>query len=81
MPDERDETVKQFIEESERILQSPDVERVFDESLVQQPVSVLEPHEPFVVEPQASVLEAASLMQSERIGCVLSPVRGSSRGY
>jgi hypothetical protein len=63
MPDERDDTVNEFIAESERTLAGVEPGRVFDESLVQEPVSELEPHAPFVVEPQTPVLEAVSHMQ------------------
>ena len=80
MPDERDETVKQFIEESERTLEAAKSDQVFDESLVQQPVSVLEPQAPFIVEPQTPVLEAVSLMQNEKIGCVLVATAGKLKG-
>lgn len=80
MPDERDDTVNEFIAESERTLEGVSPERVFDESLVQEPVSELEPHAPFMVEPQTPVLEAVSLMQKERIGCVLITRAGKLKG-
>ncbi|MFP6625877.1 MAG: CBS domain-containing protein [Deltaproteobacteria bacterium] len=71
MADERDSTVEEFIDESIREAESGDEVRVFDEDMLRNPVTVLEPRLPVVVEPQVPVIEAIALMQKERIGCVL----------
>ncbi len=67
-----DETIKEY-EEGER-------SRVFDSDMLRQPISVLEPRAPVVVEPQAPALEAVTIMQTERIGCVLVARAGKLKG-
>jgi CBS domain-containing protein len=69
--DERDREIADFIEQSIRSLKDERVERVFDERMLKAPVGVLEPRAPIVVEPQTPVLEAVTLMQEQRVGCVL----------
>jgi len=71
--DEKDQEVTEYIDESIRTLEQAEEEggRVFDEAMLRAPISVLEPRAPIVVEPQTNVLEAITLMQSERVGCVL----------
>jgi CBS domain-containing protein len=69
--DERDREIAEFIEQSIRSLKDEQAERIFDERMLKAPVGVLEPRTPIVVEPQTPVLEAVTLMQQHRIGCVL----------
>ena len=45
--------------------------RVFDASLLEEPLSVLPTKRPLILSPQASVTEAMRGMQAERTGCVL----------
>lgn len=70
-PDEKDQAVEQFIEDVERSLEVPEETRTFDEEMLSAPISILEPRPPVIVEPQVPALEAISLMQENRIGCVL----------
>jgi CBS domain-containing protein len=70
-PDEKDQSVEEFISDVERSLDEPSEPRVFGEEMLTAPISILEPRAPVIVEPQASALEAISLMQTHRIGCVL----------
>jgi len=70
-PDEKDRAVEQFIEDVERTLDEPAEPRAFDEEMLTAPISILEPRTPVIVEPQAPALEAITLMQTHRIGCVL----------
>lgn len=70
-PDEKDSSVEEFVAESVQILDAEKTVRVFDEDMLREPISVLEPRAPVVVEPQTPVLEAIALMQERSIGCVL----------
>ncbi len=69
MPEE--EPIGEFIEEAIQGLEAAEGERVFDADMLRQPISVLKPRSPVLVEPQTPVIEAIGIMQSERIGCVL----------
>lgn len=71
MPDERERVLKEFIETTEQTLREPEAQGGFDENMLRQPLSVLGPRPPIVVDPGASVLEAVTLMRESRIGCVL----------
>ena len=70
-PDETDEAVEEFIQDAERDLEDSGEPRTFDEEMLTAPISELEPSAPIIVEPQAPALEAITLMQTHRIGCVL----------
>ncbi len=70
-PDEKDEAVKEFIDEAERSLDEAEEPRAFDEKMLSAPISELKPRAPIIVEPQAPAIEAITLMQDHRIGCVL----------
>jgi CBS domain-containing protein len=48
-----------------------DKRRVFDSSLLRQPLAVLSTRKPIVMAPHASVTEAMRAMQAEHRGCVL----------
>jgi CBS domain-containing protein len=78
--DEKERQVEEFIDESIRTLDSGDTVQVLDERTLHSPISVLEPREPIVVEPQTTVLEAVTLMQAERVGCVLVTRAGKLKG-
>ena len=71
MADEKDTEVEEFIDTSIREVADGDGTRVFDEEMLREPVTVLEPREPVVVEPQTPAVEAIKKMQDERLGCVL----------
>lgn len=60
-----------FIEESIAAVSDRGAGRVFDESMLRVPLSAIEPARPLVVEPQASVLEAVTVMVEGRVGVVL----------
>ena len=77
--DEKDAEVEEFIDESIRSLADEET-RVFDEAMLRNPISALEPREPIVVEPQTTALEAIALMQKERVGCVLVTRAGKLKG-
>lgn len=70
-PDEKDQSVEEFIEDAERSLDEDGETRAFDEEMLKAPISELEPRPPIIVEPQAPALEAITLMQTHSIGCVL----------
>lgn len=72
--------VGEFIEDSIKELRTSDQERVFNSDMLRQEVSVLEPRSPVVVEPQVAALEAITVMQQERIGCVLVVRGGKLKG-
>jgi CBS domain-containing protein len=78
--DEKDELVSEFIEDVERGLEEGQEPRAFDEEMLTAPISELEPREPIVVEPQVPALEAITLMQEHRIGCVLVCRAGKLKG-
>ncbi len=81
MADERDRSLQEFIDGSERTLsESPGGAVAFDESMLRLPLSVLGSREPILVEPQVSVLEAIAVMQEARVGCVLVVVGGRLMG-
>ena len=80
MADERDRSLQEFIDASERTLSEPATPIAFDESMLKQPLSVLGPRAPIVVEPQVPVLEAIALMQEARVGCVLVVLAGRLKG-
>ena len=69
--DEKQRQVDEFISETIRTLSPSETTQVFGEEMLHSPISVLEPRVPIVVEPQTTVLEAVTLMQTERVGCVL----------
>jgi len=69
--DEEQRQVDEFIDETIRGLQGAEPAQSFGEEMLHSPISVLEPRSPIVVEPQTTVLEAVTLMQTERVGCVL----------
>lgn len=52
--------------------------RVFDESLLQEPLAVLRTNAPIVCAPDTSVTEAMRAMQSERRSCVLVSEDGTA---
>ena len=66
-----DREIAEYIEQSIRSLEAEGAERKFDERMLHAPVGVLEPRAPLIVEPLTSVLEAVTLMQEHRVGCVL----------
>ena len=81
MADERDRSLQEFIDTSERTLREPAAGAVaFDESMLRQPLSVLGPRKAILVEPQVPVLEAIALMQEARVGCVLVVLGGRLMG-
>jgi len=69
--DEKQRQVDEFINETIRSLKGAESAQVFGEEMLHSPIAVLEPRVPIVVEPQTTVLEAVTLMQTERVGCVL----------
>jgi CBS domain-containing protein len=71
MADERERSLQEFIDASEKTLVPPGGAVAFDESVLRQPLSVLGPRRPIVVGPHVPVLEAIALMQEARVGCVL----------
>jgi len=80
MPDEREGAVTEFIEAAERTLSEKDTPAAFDETMLRQPLSTLEPHPPIVVDADASVLEAVTVMREARVGCVLVVKTGKLAG-
>ena len=80
MADERDRSLQEFIDASEKTLSEPTAPVAFDESMLRQPLSTLGPRAPIVVEPQVPVLEAIALMQEARVGCVLVVLAGRLKG-
>ncbi len=74
--------VGEFIQDAIAELKSEKggVERVFDAEMLRQPISVLEPRSPVVVEAQTTALEAITTMQEQRIGCVLVVRAGKLKG-
>lgn len=80
MPDERERALKEYIEASEQTLHEPPPPVSFDEAILRQPLTVLGPHDPIVVDPATSVLEAITLMRESRIGCVLVAHGGKLEG-
>jgi CBS domain-containing protein len=81
MPDEREGAVTEFIEAAERTLhEGKPAAAAFDETLLRQPLSVLEPRSPIVVDADASVLEAVTAMREARVGCVLVVKSGRLEG-
>jgi CBS domain-containing protein len=80
MADERDRAQEEFIDASEQTLSAPAVSIAFDENMLRQPLSVLGPRAPIVVEPQVPVLEAVALMQEARVGCLLVVLAGRLNG-
>jgi len=79
MPVDKD-SVSNFIEETITELETGEQDRVFDSNMLRRPISVLEPRTPVVVEPQTSALEAITIMQKARIGCVLVARAGRLKG-
>ena len=79
MADERDRSVKEFIEATEGTLRN-EPQTVFDDRLLRQSLSILGPREPILIEPEAFVAEAIIAMQSSRIGCVLVAKGGKLEG-
>ena len=69
-----------FIEESIAELEKESAPRVFDEKMLTEPLSVLSPSEPVVVETQTSALEAIGLMQEHSLGCVVVVRSGKIKG-
>lgn len=81
MADERERTVDEFIEAAEGSLRAAgDPAMAFEEGMLRQPIKVLRPRSPILVEPQAPVLEAIQLMQDARVGCVLVALGGKLKG-
>jgi CBS domain-containing protein len=80
MPDEREGAVAEFIEAAERTLSAQDAPAAFDETMLRQPLSTLELHAPIVVDADASVLEAVTVMREARVGCVLVVKAGKLAG-
>lgn len=78
--DQKDQEVAEYIEASIKSLKDEGQPRVFDERMLHSPVGVLEPRAPITVEPQTSVLEAVTLMQQERVGCLLVVRAGKLKG-
>lgn len=78
--DEKQRQVDDFINDSIRTLEGEEPVPVFGEQMLQAPIRVLEPRLPIVVEPQTTVLEAVTLMQTERVGCVLVARAGKLKG-
>lgn len=79
-PDEKDESVNEFIAEVEKSLEEAESPRAFDEEMLRAPISELQPRAPITIEPQASALEAIALMQENRCGCVLVCRSGKLKG-
>jgi CBS domain-containing protein len=77
--DEKDTQLSEFVDETIRTLRNPEV-RTLDEETLRHEIRALDPREPIVVEPQASVLEAIALMQQHRVGCVLVARGGKLKG-
>ncbi len=69
-----------FIDASIREVKDTGAPRVFDEDMLREPVTILEPREPVVIEPQVPAVEAIKKMQDERIGCVLVVRSGKLKG-
>lgn len=80
MPDEREGAVSEFIEAAERTLHEGQAPPAFDETMLRQPLSVLEPHPPIVVDAGVTVAEAIAVMQEARVGCVLVVKSGKLEG-
>jgi CBS domain-containing protein len=80
MPDEREGALTEFIEATEQTLHEAQAPVGFDEALLRQPLSVLGPRDPIVVDPAASILSAITLMRESRIGCVLVARGGKLEG-
>jgi CBS domain-containing protein len=81
MADERDRSLQEFIDASEKTLNEPTAGVVaFDESMLRLPLSVLGSRKPILVEPQVPVLEAIGVMQEARVGCVLVVLAGRLMG-
>jgi CBS domain-containing protein len=80
MPDEREGALKEFIEAAEQTLHEAPAPVAFDEAMLRQPLSVLAPRSPIVVDPGTSVLEAITQMREARIGCVLVARGGRLEG-
>lgn len=80
MPDERERALKEFIEATEETLHDEAAQTGFDEAMLRQPLSVLDPRSPIVVDPAASVLSAITAMREARIGCVLVARSGKLEG-
>jgi CBS domain-containing protein len=81
MADERDRKVDEYIEAAEGSLHGSKGSGVaFDEAMLRQPISVLRPRSPILVEPQTPVLEAIQVMQNARVGCVLVALNGKLKG-
>jgi CBS domain-containing protein len=77
--DEKDTQLSEFVDETIRTLRGSEV-RALDEETLRHEIRALDPREPIVVEPQASVLEAIALMQQQRVGCVLVARSGKLKG-
>jgi CBS domain-containing protein len=80
MTDEREGAVTEFIEAAERTLSGEDETAAFDETLLRQPLSTLEPNAPITVDVDAPVLAAISVMREDRVGCVLVTKTGKLAG-
>ena len=80
MADERDRSLQEFIDASEKTLVEPESAVAFNETMLRQPLSVLGPRKPILVEPQVPALEAIALMQEARVGCVLVVLGGRLMG-
>jgi CBS domain-containing protein len=81
MADERDRSLQEFIDASEKTLNEPAGGAVaFDENMLRLPLSVLGSRTPILVEPQVPVLEAIGVMQEARVGCVLVVLGGRLMG-
>ncbi len=70
----------EFIEECIADLEHAERGKVFDEHLLRRPVTDLLPADPLVTEAQTSALEAVSMMQEARTGCVLVVRGGKLKG-
>ena len=71
--DERPEGDESYFEPDSKGLR-----RVFDASLLAEPLSVLPTKRPLILPPQASVTDAMRGMQAERTGCVLITEDGTA---
>jgi CBS domain-containing protein len=79
--DDIGESVAGFIQETIEEFEGADVApSSFNEDVLRQPLSVLPPAEPALVESPAPVLEAVQLMSERHTGCVLVVRAGKLKG-
>jgi CBS domain-containing protein len=79
MADERDRSVREFIEATEQTLRDAPATG-FDESTLHQPLSVLGPRAPIAIAPETSIQQAVEEMRRSRDGCVLVALGGKLEG-